>query len=92
MPTGVINDNFNSDGSFVFPLTESSLVGTSGQTLPVIIETGTFQSELTLTNFSASDKQVDFSFVAEAVETGDDTAAFSLTLEAGEQRILPDFR
>ena len=77
---GVINDNFNSDGSFVFPLTESSLVGTSGQTLPVIIETGAFQSELTLTNFSASDKQVDFSFVADAVETGDDTAAFSLTL------------
>ena len=77
---GVINDNFNSDGSFVFPLTESSLVGTSGQTLPVIIETGTFQSELTVTNFSASDKQVDFSFVADAVETGGDTAAFSLTL------------
>ena len=35
---GVINDTFNSDGSFVFPLTESSLVGRSGQTLPVIIE------------------------------------------------------
>ena len=87
---GVINDNFNSDGSFVFPLTESSLVGTSGQTLPVIIETGAFQSELTLTNFSASDKQVDFSFVADAVETGDDTAAFSLRLKAGQQTILPD--
>ncbi len=87
---GVINDNFNSDGSFVFPLIESSLVGTSGQTLPVIIETGTFQSELTVTNFSASDKQVDFSFVADAVETGGDTAAFSLTLKAGEQTILPD--
>ncbi len=87
---GVINDNFNSDGSFVFPVTESSLVGRSGQTLPVIIETRTFQSELTLTNFSASDKQVDFSFVADAVETGNDTAAFSLTLKAGEQSILPD--
>ena len=87
---GVINDNFNSDGSFVFPVTESSLVGTSGQTLPVIIETGSFQSELTLTNFSASEKQVDFSFVADAVATGDDSALFSLTLEAGEQLILPD--
>ena len=53
---GVINDNFNSDGSFVFPVTESSLVGTTGQTLPVIIETGNFQSELTVTNFSATDK------------------------------------
>ena len=88
---GVINDNFNSDGSFVFPVTESSLVGTSGQTLPVIIETVSFQSELTLTNFSASDKQVDFSFVADAVETRDNSATFSLKLRAGEQSILPAF-
>ncbi len=87
---GVINDNFNSDGSFVFPVTESSLVGTSGQTLPVIIENGSFQSELTLTNYSASEKTVDFRFVADAVDTGNDTATFSLTLGAGEQRILPD--
>ena len=87
---GVINDNFNSDGSFVFPLTESSLVGTSGQTLPVIIETGTFQSELTLTNFSTSEKQVNFSFVADAIQTAGDTTTFSLTLKAGQQTILPD--
>ena len=87
---GVINDNFNSDGSFVFPLTESSLVGRSGQTLPVIIETGAFQSELTLTNFSASDKQVDFSFVVDPAETGGGTATFSLRLKAGEQSILPN--
>ena len=86
---GVINDNFNSDGSFVFPITETSLVSASGQTLPVIIETDSFQSELTVTNFSASDRQVDFSFVAETVETGDDTARFSLELRAGEQLIVP---
>ncbi len=87
---GVINDNFNSDGSFVFPLTESSLVGTTGQTLPVIIETGNFQSELTVTNFSAVDKTVDFSFVADGVDSGDDTAEFSLELKAGQQLILPE--
>ena len=87
---GVINDNFNSDGSFVFPVTEPSLEKTRGQTLPVIIENTGFTSELTVTNFSASDKQVNFSFVADAVETGDDTATFSLRLQAGEQRILPN--
>ena len=86
---GVINDNFNSDGSFVFLLTESSLVGTSGQTLPVILETGAFTSELTVTNFSPVTKTVGFRFVAEAVETDDDTASFSLKLKAGEQQILP---
>ena len=82
---GIINDNFNSDGSFVFPVTESSLVGTSGQTLPVIIETGNFQSELTVTNFSTSEKTVKFSFVADAVQAGDDTAEFSLMLKAISQ-------
>ena len=86
---GVINDQANSDGSFVFPVTESALVGSRGQTLPVIIETGSFQSELTVTNFSSSDKQVDFSFVADAVDTGNDTAEFSLKLKAGAQTILP---
>ena len=86
---GVINDNFNSDGSFVFPVREDSLEGTRGQTLPVIIETGNFTSELTVTNFSASDKTINFRFVAEAVETDDDTASFSLYLKAGEQQILP---
>ena len=86
---GVINDNFNSDGSFVFPVREDSLAGKRGQTLPVIIETGAFSSELTVTNFSPVPKTVDFRFVAEAVETDDDTATFSLRLKAGEQRILP---
>ena len=86
---GVINDNFNSDGSFVFPVREDSLEGKRGQTLPVIIETKDFASELTVTNFSSVPKTVEFRFVAEAVETDDDTAGFSLSLEAGEQRILP---
>ena len=87
---GVINDNFNSDGSFVFPVTESSLVGTSSQTLPVIVETRDFTSELTVTNFSDSAKRLDLRLVAEAVEADDDTATFSLSLEAGEQSILPN--
>ena len=87
---GVINDNFNSDGSFVFPVTESSLVGRSGQTLPAIVETGNFKSELIITNFSASQKQVDFRFGPNAIETGGGAATFSLRLESGEQRILPN--
>ena len=86
---GVINDNFNSDGSFVFPVREDSLVGKRGQTLPVIIETGTFASELTVTNFSPVTKTVDFSFVAQAVQTANQTARFRLRLQAGQQGIIP---
>ena len=85
---GVINDQANSDGSFVFPVTESSLAGVGGQTLPVIIEHPDFSSELMVTNFSGEAKAVEFGFVADGIATEDRTARFSLALEAGEQRIL----
>ncbi len=87
---GVINDNFNSDGSFVFPVREGSLVGKGRQTLPVIIERATFVSELTVTNFSYSDKTVEFRFVADAIQTFDDTATFYTSLKAGQQTIIPN--
>ena len=90
---GVINDQANSDGSFVFPVTASSLVGVAGQTLPVMVETSAFQSELTVTNFSEEARMLQFSFVAGGVGTPDRTADFTLMpmrLEGGEQRILAD--
>ena len=87
---GVINDQANSDGSFVFPVTESSLAGARGQTLPVIIEHPNFSSELIVTNFSSSAKVIDFRFVANAIGRADRTAGFSLSLGAGEQRIIPE--
>ena len=87
---GVINDQANSDGSFVFPVTESSLAGTVGQTLPVIVERAGFASELTVTNFSGKDRTVILSLVADAIRTEDDTASFPLELQAGQQHIIPN--
>ena len=87
---GVINDQANSDGSFVFPVTASSLEGRTGQTLPVIVETNEFRSELTVTNFSEEPRTLDFQFVAEGIEADDKTVGFSMTLEAGRQEIIAD--
>ena len=87
---GVINDQANSDGSFVFPVRASSLAESTGQTLPVIVETSAFTSELTVTNFSEEPRTLDFQFVAEGIETGDKAAAFSMRLEAGRQEIIAD--
>ena len=87
---GVINDQANSDGSFVFPVTASSLEGRAGQTLPVIVETSAFTSELTVTNFSEEARTLDFQFVAEGIEADNNTAAFSMTLEAGQQEIVAE--
>ena len=87
---GVINDQANSDGSFVFPVTASSLEGKTGQTLPVIVETSEFRSELTVTNFSEEPRRLDFEFVAEGIAATGNTVSFHMTLEAGQQEIIPD--
>ena len=87
---GVINDQGNSDGSFIFPVTASSLEGKMGQTLPVIVETRDFTSELTVTNFSEEPRRLGFEFVSEQIKGDDKRVSFSMELEAGEQRIIPE--
>ena len=87
---GVINDNANSDGSFVFPVSASSLEGAMGQTLPALVESGAFTTELTLTNFSDQQKLVMFSATHERIETADNTAGFGpLPMLPGQQLIIP---
>ena len=86
----VINDQANSDGSFVFPVTASSLEGKRGQTLPVIVETSEFRSELAVTNFSEEPRTLDFRFVSDQIKADDKTAGFSMTLQGGQQEIIPE--
>ena len=87
---GVINDQANSDGSFIVPVTASSLEGKMGQILPVIVETRDFTSELTVTNFSEEPRTLEFEFVSEQITEDDKTVGFSMELEAGEQQIVAE--
>ena len=87
---GVINDQANSDGSFVFPVRARSLAESTGQTLPVVVETSEFRSELTVTNFSGEARTLDFQFVAEGIETTGNAAVFRMRLGAGQQEIIPE--
>ena len=87
---GVVNDQNNSDGSFVPPLAAGSLRSRTGLVLPVAVETNAFATELVLTNVSGTARSVRFTFVADAVGTVDHAAAFSLTIAPREQRIVPD--
>ena len=87
---GVINDQANSDGSFVFPVTASSLEGKVSQTLPVIVETSEFTSELTVTNFSRKSRTLDLRFVSEHIKGDDKTVGFSMELEEEGQQIVAE--
>ena len=87
---GVINDQVNSDGSFVFPVRGGSIEGKMRQTLPVIVETSEFTSELTVTNFSDEPRTLEFEFVSEHIQGNEKTVVFRTVLEAGEQQIVPE--
>lgn len=87
----VINDQGTSDGSFVPPVAEMWMKGRVGMTIPVMVETSSFSSELVLTNWSRSMKTLRLRFVADAVSNADKTAETLVALRASEQLILPDF-
>jgi len=86
----VINDQSSTDGSFVSPVPTSSLAGRTRLTLPVIVETNTYSSEVVLTNWSESDKTIHLAFVADSIQTTDSMTNIRLILRAQEQLILPN--
>jgi hypothetical protein len=85
----VINDQVTSDGSFIPPILENALAGRTGLTLPVLVETGSFTSELILTNWSTSAKSIRFAYVADAIQAASNTASFVMNLDPGQQLIVP---
>lgn len=87
---GVINDQVNSDGSFILPVSASQNAITR-LTLPVVVESGSFTSELMLTNWSGVGKKINFAFSADGLTTSDHMLRFSMTVVAGRQISIPAF-
>ena len=87
---GVINDQSNSDGSFIPPVPESALVGKTRMTLPVVVETSAFSTELVVTNWSTSKKTLGCRFISDNVSMPDLTASFTMDVSPFQQLIWPD--
>lgn len=86
-----ILDQTTSDGSFEPPLTEDAAYASAGLTLPVVVETSAFSTEVVLCNVSSAPRTVRLSYVADAVQAPDSVAAVSITLAAREQKVIPGF-
>ncbi len=86
---GVVNDQVNSDGSFIPPILDGSLAGIGSMTLPVLVETASYSSELVLANWSNSAKTLKLNFTADPITAPGNTATGSWTLQPGEQVIQP---
>ena len=85
----VINDQANSDGSFVAPVRENWMAGRSGLTLPVVVEAGAYHSEVIVSNWSPEAKTVTLDFVDGDIAGG--KVSFSMDVAAGSQQILGEF-
>jgi len=84
----VVNDQVTSDGTFITPVPDQALHGETQLVLPAVVETPVFSSELVLTNWSAVRKSLNF-VLGQNVANG--TTDFVVSLNPGEQTILPDF-
>ncbi len=87
----VINDQANSDGSYVPAVPSSTGATQLLLALPALVETPAFTTELVATNWSASPKTLQLTYVADAIGTPDHAAVTTLVLGPGEQQILPGF-
>lgn len=86
---GVINTHASSDGSFVPPVPLAPAATIGAATLPALVETGAYTTELVLTNFSHVLHGIQLTFFSPALTGG--SASLLIKLEGGEQQILPNF-
>jgi hypothetical protein len=83
----VINDNATNDGSYV--AAEPASMPAEMRLLPVLVESTTYQSELVLTNSSATAQTALLSYVESASPAGGAGGTVTLSFQAGEQKIIP---
>ena len=84
---GVINDNVTNDGSFVEPVA-SGITG-SRLTVPVLVETAAFRSELVLANRGSLPATLTLNYVESQTPSLGAGGTATITLRPQEQRIIP---
>jgi len=86
---GVVNDEGSGDGSFVRGF-ETTRRAASRFTIPAIVETGGYTTDLVVTNTTGETRTVAFRFVADELTTPDRTARFTFDVPANGQLFIPD--
>ena len=85
---GVINDNATNDGSFVLPT--AGTVSGSKLTVPVLVETSAFRSELVLANRGSSTATLTLRYVERLTPSLGSGGTATVQLRPREQLVIPD--
>ncbi|HEX7614249.1 MAG TPA: PKD domain-containing protein [Thermoanaerobaculia bacterium] len=86
---GVLNDAVTSDGSFIPALVPGDATG-ADRLIPIVLSTAGYQSELTLTNFTSQPLALTLTYTGSPQLSAAGSGSVPLTLQPGEQKILPD--
>jgi photosystem II stability/assembly factor-like uncharacterized protein/PKD repeat protein len=86
---GVLNDAVTSDGSFVPPQIPGDASG-ADRLIPILLSAAGYQSELTLTNFTSQPLTLTLTYTGSPQLSSAGTGSALLTLQPGEQKIVPD--
>jgi photosystem II stability/assembly factor-like uncharacterized protein/PKD repeat protein len=86
---GVLNDATTSDGSFVPALVPGDATG-ADRLVPIVLAAAGYQSELTLTNFTSQPMPLALTYTGSPQLSASGSGSAALTLQPGEQKILPD--
>jgi len=84
---GVINDQLTNDGSFI-PAHSEIVVGRK-VTVPVLVETSAFESELILTNRGSATATFTLRYFESLSPAGGPGGTTTVDVDAGRQRIIP---
>ena len=87
----VINDQTTSDGSFIPPMTAISQYAVNRLTLPVVVETPIFKTEVVVTNLTTINRKLNLSYVADVIQAPNSAAHYQVELQPLEQQIIPNF-
>jgi hypothetical protein len=88
----VINDQVTSDGSYISPIRADAISYSSSLFIPAVVETGSFASELILTNTSSGFRNLALHNMSDAIQSsGQEAIVDDVPLQAGEQRIIGNY-
>lgn len=85
---GVVNDNGTNDGSYLLPV--GTVLPAQYLTIPVVLESETYRSELVLANRGTTEATFDLTYTESASPAGGTGGTVSVVLAPGEQRIIPE--
>ncbi|MEO8055808.1 MAG: hypothetical protein ABI768_11670 [Acidobacteriota bacterium] len=87
----VVNDQFNSDGSFIGPVKSGTGAGGNTVIMPTVVETLVYATEVVVTNLAATGLTGVLVFTSASLTAPNNTVSVPISLGPYEQRTYPNF-